>query len=381
MSSFRFKGANPDVETIGRKLNVANLLEGSVRRDGRRLRIGVQLVDAQSGFQRWSAAYERQMDDIFAVQDDIARSVVAALQITLLASPASIVSLQTKNPEAYTAVLQARHFWTRRGPGDLERAAASFRKAIELDPGYANAWVGLAETHHRQADNGDLPVEEGYRMARQEVERALALAPGLAYAHAEMGWIRRAHDWDWEGADAAYQRALALEPGSRAAVVGASVLAFTLGRLDEAIGLDARAIELDPLSVGPRINLGIHLLYAGRLDEAAAAFNKALELSPDYPITRACSGGCSCCRAGPRRRSPRSSGSLTRSGAATASASRTTRRDGRRKPTPPWPPSSRTTRTPWRFRSRRSSPTAARPTRRSRGWTARSRSAMAAWPT
>jgi tetratricopeptide (TPR) repeat protein len=216
--------------------------------------------------------------------------VVAALQVTLLESPASIVSLQTKNPEAYTAVLQARHFWTRRGQGDLERAAVSFRKAIELDPGYANAWVGLAETHHRQADNGDLPAEEGYRMARQEVERALALAPDLAYAHAELGWIRRAHDWDWEGADAAYQRALALEPGSRAAVVGASVLAFTLGRLDEAIGLDARAIEIDPLSVGPRINLGIHLYYAGRLGEAAAAFTKALELSPEYPITRALLG-------------------------------------------------------------------------------------------
>ncbi len=290
VSSFRFKGANPDAETIGRKLNVANLLEGSVRRDGRRLRIGVRLVDARNGFQRWSAAYERQMDDIFAVQEDIARAVVAALQITLLESAASIVALQTKNPEAYNAVLQARHFWTRRGQGDLERAAASFRKAIELDPGYANAWVGLAETHHRQADNGELPVEEGYRMARQEVERALALAPGLAYAHAEMGWIKRAHDWDWEGADAAYQQALALEPGSRAAVVGASVLAFTLGRLDEAVGLDARAIELDPLSVGPRINLGIHQYYAGRLDEAAKAFTKALELNPEYPITRAMLG-------------------------------------------------------------------------------------------
>jgi TolB-like protein/lipoprotein NlpI len=290
VSSFRFKGANPDAQTIGRKLNVANLLEGSVRKDGRRLRIGVQVVDAQTGFQRWSAAYERQMDDIFAVQEEIARSVVAALQVTVLATPSSIVALQTKNPEAYNAVLQARHFWTRRGQGDLERAAASFRKAIELDPGYANAWVGLAETHHRQADNGELPAEEGYRMARQEVERALALAPGLAYAHAELGWIKRAHDWDWEGADAAYQRALALEPGSRAAVVGASVLAFTLGRLDEAIGLDARAIEVDPLSAGPRINLGIHQYYAGRLDEAAAAFTKALELSPDYPIMRALLG-------------------------------------------------------------------------------------------
>jgi len=243
VSSFRFKGANPDVQTIGRKLNVDSLLEGSVRKDGARLRIGVQLVDARNGFQRWSATYERQMDDIFAVQEDIARAVVAALQITLLEGRASIVSSQTKNAEAFNAVLQGRHYWARRGEGDLERAAGAFTKAIELDPGYASAWVGLAETHHRQADNGNLPVEEGYRMARREAERALALDPDLAYAHAEMGWIKRAHDWDWEGADAAYQRALALDPGSRAAVVGARAM-VELGLERLAAGDEARAAEV-----------------------------------------------------------------------------------------------------------------------------------------
>jgi tetratricopeptide (TPR) repeat protein len=285
-SSFQFKGTNPDLRTVGRKLNVTSVLEGSVRRDGRRVRIAVQLVDARDGIQRWSATYERQLDDIFAVQEDIARSVVAALKVALLEGPPSAPSSQTKDPEAYTAFLQGRHFYGRRGKEDLEKAAAYYTQAIKRDSGYAAAWVGLAEVHHRQADNGYLPVEEGYQMARREVERALDLDRNLAYAHSEMGWIKRAHDWDWEGADAAYQRALALEPGSRAALVGAAVLAFTMGRLDEAIELDRRAVGQDPLNVGAHSNLGLHAYYAGRLEEATAALNKALELNPQFPVSR-----------------------------------------------------------------------------------------------
>jgi tetratricopeptide (TPR) repeat protein len=123
-------------------------------------------------------------------------------------------------------------------------------------------------------------------MARREAERALDLDPKLAWAHSELGWIKRAHDWDWQGADAAYQRALALDPGSLSATIGAAVLAFNMGRLDEAIGLDHRAISLDPLSLGQRVNLGIHLYYAGRQEEAAAALNKVLEFNPEFPITR-----------------------------------------------------------------------------------------------
>jgi tetratricopeptide (TPR) repeat protein len=123
-------------------------------------------------------------------------------------------------------------------------------------------------------------------MARRETERALALDDKLALAHAEMGWIKRAHDWDWEGADASYQRALALDPGSRAAIAGAAVLAFNLGRMDEAITLDSRAAGLDPLSVSTQSNLGYHAYYAGRWEEATAALKKALELNPDFPVAR-----------------------------------------------------------------------------------------------
>jgi serine/threonine protein kinase/Tfp pilus assembly protein PilF len=285
-SSFQFKGKNTELRAIGQKLNVASVLEGSVRKDGQRIRIRAQLTGTRDGVQLWSETYERQLDDIFAVQADIARSVAGALKVALLGDATSARASPTKDLEAYNAYLQGRYFFGRRGKEDLERASAYYTAAIQRDPAYAAAWAGLAEVHHRQADNGYLPVEEGYAMARRETERALALDDKLALAHAEMGWIKRAHDWDWEGADASYQRALALDPGSRAATAGAAVLAFNLGRLDEAITLDSRAAGLDPLSVGTHSNLGYHAYYAGRWEEATAALKKALELNPDFPIAR-----------------------------------------------------------------------------------------------
>jgi serine/threonine protein kinase/TolB-like protein/Flp pilus assembly protein TadD len=285
-SSFQFKGKSIDVRVIGQKLNVASVLEGSVRKDGRRVRIRVQLIDTRSGFQLWSDTYERQLDDIFAVQAEISRSVAGALRIALLGKSVSGSASQTKDPEAYNAYLQGRYFYGRRGKEDLERSVGYYTAAIERDPGYAAAWAGLAEAHHRQADNGYLPVEEGYQMARRETERALALDDSLALAHCEMGWIQRAHDWDWEAADASYQRALQLDPGSRPALIGAAILAFNLGRLDEAIALGKKVASLDPLNVATLSNLGLHALFAGRLEEAATALKKVLELNPDFPVSR-----------------------------------------------------------------------------------------------
>jgi serine/threonine protein kinase/Tfp pilus assembly protein PilF len=285
-SSFQFKGKNEDLRVIGQKLNVACVLEGSVRKEGKRVRIRAQLVSAHDGFHLWSETYERQLDDIFAVQEDIARSVTGALKVTLLGKNTSASSSQTKDVEAYNSYLQGRYFYGRRNKEDLERAISYYMSAIHLDSNYAAAWAGLAEAHHRQADNGYIPVDEGYRKAREEVERALALDETLAEAHAEMGWIKRAHDWDWEGADAAYQRALTLDPGNATALRGAAVLSFTMGRLDEAIESDYRAVRLDPLNIPTHHNLGLHAYYAGRLDEAADALKKALELNPDRPGTR-----------------------------------------------------------------------------------------------
>jgi serine/threonine protein kinase len=285
-SSFQFRGKSEDLRVIGQKLNVDSVLEGSVRKEGKRVRIRAQLINANDGFNLWSETYERQLDDIFAVQEDIALAVAGALKVTLLGKNTPTSSSQTKDAEAYNSYLQGRYFYGRRSKEDLERAISYYTSAIERDSGYAAAWAGLSEAHHRQADNGYIPVDEGYRKAREEVERALALNENLAEAQAEMGWIRRAHDWDWEGADAAYRRALMLDPGNATALRGAAVLAFTLGRLDEAIELDYRAVRLDPLSVPTHNNLGLHAYYAGRLDEAAGALKKALELNPDFPVAR-----------------------------------------------------------------------------------------------
>ena len=203
--------------------------------------------------------------------------------MSLLGGKTATSSARGTNAEAYNAYLQGRYFYERRGKENLGKATGYYQQALKLDPGYAPAWVGLARARGSQANGGYLPVEEGYRKAREAAERALALDANLAEAHAAMGWIQRTYDWDWAGADASYQQALALEPRNATVVGGAAVLAFTLGRFEEALALDRRAIELDPLSVPTHGNLGLHAYYAGRLVEAVAAFKKALELNPEYP--------------------------------------------------------------------------------------------------
>jgi TolB-like protein/Tfp pilus assembly protein PilF len=282
-SSFQFKGKNENLRVLGEKLNVATVLEGSVRKQGKRVRITVQLINISDGFHLWSEIYDRDLTDIFTVQSDIAHAVAGSLKVTLLGGKTATPTVTATNAEAYTAYLQGRYF-SERSKENLEKAVGYFEQAIKLDSGYAPAWAGLARARSVQADRGYLHAEEGYRKAREAAERALALDPNSAEAHAAMGWIKRSHDWDWAGADASYQRALALEPGSATVVRGAAALAATLGRLEEAMVLDRRSIELDPLSPANIANLGNHASFAGRLEEAAGAYKKALELSPEYPV-------------------------------------------------------------------------------------------------
>ena len=284
-SSFQFKGKTEDLRTVGEKLNVATILEGSVRKEGSRVRITAQLIKVADGFHLWSETYDRELKDVFAVQDEIARSVAGSLKVALLGGKTATPSAPGTNADAYNAYLQGRYFYERRSKENLEKAIGYYEQAVKLDPGYAPAWVGLAETRSLEAGQGFLPVEEGFRKAREAAERALALDPNLAEAHAEMGWIKMSYDWDWAGADASYQRALALEPGNATVVRGASELAANLGRFEEALAQDRRAVELDPLSVSAYIYLGEHAYRAGRLEEAAAAFKKTLELNPERPFS------------------------------------------------------------------------------------------------
>jgi serine/threonine protein kinase/tetratricopeptide (TPR) repeat protein len=284
-SSFQFKGKTEDLRTVGEKLNVGTILEGSVRKEGNKVRITAQLIKASDGFHLWSETYDRELKDVFAVQEEIARSVAGSLKVTLLGGTTATPAGHSNNPDAYNAYLQGRYFYERRSKENLEKAGGYYEQAIKLDSGYAPAWVGLAETRTKQADQGYVPIEEGYRKARAAAEHALALDPNLAEAHAAMGWIKMSYYWDWAGADTSYQKALALEPGNAAVVWRSASLAATLGRFEEAMARDRRAIELDPLSVSAYIYLGEHAYLAGRLEEAAAAVTKALELNPVRPFS------------------------------------------------------------------------------------------------
>jgi serine/threonine protein kinase/tetratricopeptide (TPR) repeat protein len=277
-SSFQFKGKNAKLADIGRELNVATILEGSVRKQANRVRITAQLINASDGFHLWSETYDRELNDIFAVQEEIAQSVAASLKVTLLGGTSP--STRGTSQEAYNAYLQGRYFYQRSSKEGLERAVSYYQRAIDLDPGYARAWVGLAEAHSHQADWGYVLVEDGYPKALAEAERALALDANLAEAHAAVGWIKTTFQWDWAGADAAYKQALALGPGNFEVLYGAAVLALDLGRRQEALALCLRAEELDPLNTQIYIDLARAHYWSGRLPEATAAVTKALEIDP-----------------------------------------------------------------------------------------------------
>lgn len=279
-SAFKFKGEKVDLQDVAKQLNVAHILEGSVRRSGNKVRITAQLIKASDGYHLWSQTYDRTLDDIFVVQDDIAGEVVKALKLTLLGTTSATRSRPT-DPEAYNLALQGRFFVARRGKEDLERAVEYFQRSLERDPGYAPAWAGLSQAYARQADGGFLSSVDGYRQAREAAEKALALDSQLADAHLAMGRIYQAYDWDWEAADASYRTALDLEPGNAEALRHGGWLADNLGHWDEAIDLMNKAIERDPLRPNSYNYLGYVFLVAERDSEAEAAFRKALELDPD----------------------------------------------------------------------------------------------------
>ena len=299
-SSFQFKGKGEDLRAIGRKLNVATLLEGSVRKSGNRVRIAVQLVKAFDGYHLWSETYDRTLDDIFAVQDDIAQSVVKELRATLLgevpdsksnaglmAEVAAAARGRGESGEAHRLYLQGRYFVDRGSREGAAKGIGYLRQALELDPGHALAWAELSRAHMNEANGGWAPVAESYARAREAVKRALALEPDLAEGHARLGGIQKNYDWDWTGAEASYRRALELAPGNPVVLDGAGVLAESLGRFEEAIQLMRRSVERDPLSSAAYSNLALVCYSAGRLAEAEEACRKTLDLAPQRICTRA----------------------------------------------------------------------------------------------
>jgi TolB-like protein/Tfp pilus assembly protein PilF len=299
-SAFTFKGKGSTVASVGRALNVATVLEGSVRKAGNRIRISVRLVNVADGYQLWSETYDRTLDDIFAVQDDIAQSVVKELRTTLMAQTADAnagkeVTAQVAaaargrgtDPEAYRLFLQARHFIDRTTREDTTKGIGYLQEALALEPEFALAWGELGRAYSSEANWGWATATEGFGRAREAASRALALEPDLAEGHAAMGWVQMVLDRDWHGAETSYRRALELAPGNAVVLHQASTLAASVGRFDEAIGLARRAVEQDPLSASAYFFFGLTLWTADRPAESAAALRKALELAPQRAATRA----------------------------------------------------------------------------------------------
>jgi serine/threonine protein kinase/Tfp pilus assembly protein PilF len=292
-SSFQFKGRNEDLAVIGQKLGVATILEGSVRKAGNRVRIAVQLVKVSDGYQLWSETYDRMLDDIFAVQDDIAQSVVKELRRTLLgeeadsqasgearAAVAKAAKGRATDPEAHRLYFLGRHFIDRFTREDIAKAIEYLKQALEVDPEFALAWAELSRSYANQAGIGWIPTAEGFRLAREAAERALAIEPDLAEAHGAIGSIRMFWDWDWRGAEASLARALELAPSSVLVRRRLAALAMNLGRLEHSIEAYQRILELDPLSSPAYMNLGVMYYARGGFREAETNLRKMLELVP-----------------------------------------------------------------------------------------------------
>ena len=277
-SSFSFKGGNADIAEIAAKLNVANVLEGSVRKSGSRLRITAQLVDATNSAHLWSETYDRELEDAFTVQSEIATRVFEALRVTMMdkaiAGPA-----RAPHAKAHEHFLRAQFFYNRRAPGDVERAKHYYEQTLRIDPGYARAWAGLSGVYGVQLSTGTISPKSGSAKRLEAVERALALDPNLAEAHVRAAW----HYFDvgdGQRAEEHAHKAYAIDPDDPLVMTHfANALAWQ-GRFDEALELLRRLAILDPISALSHNFVASHLMAAGRYDEARVEKLKELELNP-----------------------------------------------------------------------------------------------------
>jgi TolB-like protein/thioredoxin-like negative regulator of GroEL len=286
-SAFAYKGKDIGIEQIGRELKVAHVLEGSVRKAGNAIRITAQLIQAENGYHLWSETWDRTLEDIFAVQDEIAAIVVEQLKLTLLA-PTPVV--QETDPEAYALHLQGLHFYRQSSAEGFEQAVVLAEQALALAPDYVPAWDLLASAYMTQAGKGLRPIDEGYRLGREATEKALAINPDYAWAHAALSVISSAYDRDQVAAAHHMQTALTLDPTNPDMLRRAAVLAKALGRPDTAIAIEEYVAARDPVNHAIHHNLGISYYTSGRLDEAIASWRTALRLSPGSIATHALLG-------------------------------------------------------------------------------------------
>ncbi len=283
-SSFAFKGEAHSARTLGERLGVATVLEGSVQKHGDRVRVIAQLIDTADGSQLWAATFDRAGDDVFRVQDEIAQAVVGALELTLLEAGGTAPATGEQRARAYELYLLGRQHWHLRTRESLTRAAEYFRAAIERDPGYALAYTGLADTYLLLNDYGDLPPDDFWDnldAARAALDKALALDERLAEAHASLGLLRE--HYASPDAEQAFRRALELNPNYLNAYLWYADSLRRQDRLEESLGLLERALALDPVSYLVVYEVAETLRLLGRAEEAIARYRRAIELQPAFP--------------------------------------------------------------------------------------------------
>ncbi len=280
-SVFALKGKPQDVRAIGALLGAAVLLEGTVRKIGDRLRITAQLSSTEDGRLLWSQRYDRRLDDVFAIQEEIGRTIVDTLRATSFADlNAPTPRRATQNVKAYGLYLKGRYAWNKRTQEGVAEGIAFFEQAIAEDPTYALAYTGLSDSYALQIDYRSVPVAEGFARAKVAARRALELDETLAEAHASLAWCLFIYDWDWDAADREFRRAIELDPRYATARQWYAFLLVTRGRLDEAMAESLRALELDGTSVSVRRSVGWAHYYARRHDQARYHMLRAMAMNP-----------------------------------------------------------------------------------------------------
>ncbi|HMB58842.1 MAG TPA: tetratricopeptide repeat protein [Xanthomonadales bacterium] len=277
-SSFFYKGKDVRLAEVAEELNVGYVLEGSVRKSGDRVRISVQLIEVRSDTQLWSETYDRTLDDVFAIQDDIAAQVVGQLKLELLGA---IPRARQTDLDAYALYLLALEANNRVSDDGIEQSIALSQQALAIDPDYVPARVDMAGNYALQALLGLRPEEDGLRLAQEAVQSALTSDPDYAPAHVLLGWIAMTFENDLAAAAQHYSRALELDPANSDSLNGAALLLEGLNRTDEAVTLLEYVVTRDPLNPARHYNLGLAYFYVGRWDDAFASFKAAQRLSPD----------------------------------------------------------------------------------------------------
>jgi tetratricopeptide (TPR) repeat protein len=284
-SSFLFRDSKEDSRSIGAKLGVAHLLEGSLQKSGEMIRVSAELIDTADGSTQWSEHYDRPYQDLFALQDEITRAVAGALRAKLVPGEHAAAAQNERPPsgrlEAYNALLQGRFYFSRQTEADYRRAIESYTQATQLDPRYALAWSRLSLAWAWLAGFLEgAPAQEAYAKARAAGDRALALAPELATAHVARAYLLQNADLNWHGAEAESRRALELAPNDGEAKANEGQKLATLGELEPAIELTRQALATDPLQAGWYTWLASYLSGVNRLDEAEQAIRRGIELQP-----------------------------------------------------------------------------------------------------